>query len=54
MIMKAKKISALLLAAAMMVPAAAPQNVMAAEEAAAPKYIFLFMTLFCRKSALCE
>lgn len=41
--MKAKKISALLLAAAMMVPAAAPQNVMAAEEAAAPKYIFLFI-----------
>lgn len=40
--MNAKKISALLLAAAMMVPAAS-QNVMAAEETAAPKYIFLFI-----------
>ncbi|MDO4306695.1 MAG: alkaline phosphatase [Eubacteriales bacterium] len=42
--MKVKKISALLLAAAIMVPGAVPQSVMAAEtDAAAPKYIFLFI-----------
>ena len=42
--MKAKKIGALLLAASMAVPGmVVPQSVMAAEEAKAPKYIFLFI-----------
>ena len=43
-IMKAKKIGALLLAASMTVPGVAvPRNVMAAEETKTPKYIFLFI-----------
>ena len=42
--MKAKKISAILLTAAMTLSCAIPaQAVAAAEETAAPKYIFLFI-----------